>query len=46
MAGVFFGVLASTGSARPVEQAIVLAQLLIVRDLERRTTAISERSDQ
>jgi hypothetical protein len=31
--------------AASVEQAIVLAQLLIVRDLERRTRAIPERTD-
>jgi hypothetical protein len=31
-------------AAATVQQAIVLAQLLIVRDLERRTTAIPERS--
>jgi hypothetical protein len=30
--------------AASVEQAIVLAQLLIVKDLERRTTAAAERS--
>jgi hypothetical protein len=32
--------------AASVQQAIVLAQLLIVRDLERRTAAIPERLDQ
>ena len=32
--------------AGSVEQAIILAQLLILRDLERRARSILERSDQ
>jgi hypothetical protein len=32
--------------ARSVEQAIILAQMLIVRDLARRTAAVPERTDQ
>jgi hypothetical protein len=41
MRGIYHGLPA----AASVEQAIALAQLLIVRDLERRTTAIPERAD-